>query len=308
MSIITGLSVAGHLTEAIFHFNGALDQIDAGSGYVEIARSLYDCLNKLQTEWVHYHPGTEGEIAGFTKMVLGAVSLDEQIRLLRSTELQKLSALDPPILNHKTLTKGGYRPGLPIDPSLKKSAMEEHHKLQVALRESSSNRSEELMTRVLKRAATLLYVVRSNIAHGEKTPFGPDLDKRARDESVCQAIVPLQLLLIDRLFERSSDRLAVYGTLAPGQPNAAVLAGVVGSWNPCTVRGRVTKSSGLKTLQWNPSGEEVHVLLFQSKDMPHHWSRLDEFEGSRYVRRLVLVHLPGTVAVAYTYLASEARN
>ena len=115
MSIITGLSVAGHLTEAIFHFNGALDQIDAGSGYVEIARSLYDCLNKLQTEWVHYHPGTEGEIAGFTKMVLGAVSLDEQIRLLRSTELQKLSALDPPILNHKTLTKGGYRPGLPID-------------------------------------------------------------------------------------------------------------------------------------------------------------------------------------------------
>ena len=43
--------------------------------------------------------------------------------------------------------------------------------------------------RVVKKTAELLYIVRSNMAHGEKTKYGPDIDKRKRGVSVCQFLL-----------------------------------------------------------------------------------------------------------------------
>ena len=38
-----------------------------------------------------------------------------------------------------------------------------------------------------------------------------------------------------------TDRLFVYGTLAPGRPNAHVLADVPGTWESATVRGTLVQ-------------------------------------------------------------------
>ena len=100
-------------------------------------------------------------------------------------------------------------------------ASEEHRRLKTAYGDLFSQRTPEVGDRVVKRAAEVLYIVRSNIAHGEKTPYGPDLEKTRRDEQVCSVVVPLQFLLIEMLLDFPSHKLFAYGTLRPGKPNVS---------------------------------------------------------------------------------------
>jgi hypothetical protein len=82
----------------------------------------------------------------------------------------------------------------PISKSLGtwSKASEVHHKLVNAYGELERAGNTEVEERVLRRAAELLYIVRSNISHGEKTPYGPDLAKKEWDESVCAVAIPIQ--------------------------------------------------------------------------------------------------------------------
>ena len=89
----------------------------------------------------------------------------------------------------------------------------------------------------------------------------------------------------------ADTRLATYGTLSPGQVNHHQLAGLTGSWRRGTVRGRLGVTGwaaplGYLGLVLDSTGPLVDVYLFESSDLPDHWSRLDEFEGSEY-RRVV---------------------
>ncbi|OHB27806.1 MAG: hypothetical protein A2790_14250 [Phenylobacterium sp. RIFCSPHIGHO2_01_FULL_69_31] len=96
-------------------------------------------------------------------------------------------------------------------------------------------------------------------------------------------------------------RLAVYGSLAPGQANHHQLAGLGGGWQPGVVRGWLVDSgwgaaAGYPGLRPDPMGPEVMVQLFTSEDLPDHWDRLDAFEGEEYERVPVDVDL-GTYRV-----------
>ncbi len=103
------------------------------------------------------------------------------------------------------------------------------------------------------------------------------------------------------------DRLFVYGTLAPGRPNAHVLADVPGMWEPATVRGRLFAQGwgaviGYPGIIPDDSGDEVSGLVFTSEELQRHWSRLDEFEGEGYERILIPATLQdGTQVDAYVY-------
>lgn len=129
-------------------------------------------------------------------MVLDLLHPEARRTFLRSPELQALVEYKPQIMDHKTLTLGKYRPGMPIEPKLRKEASEEHRKRVTGYLGLADNGNREIEDRVLNRAAELLYIVRSNIAHGEKTRYGPDLEKRERDEQVCRVVVPVQLKLL----------------------------------------------------------------------------------------------------------------
>lgn len=92
-------------------------------------------------------------------------------------------------------------------------------------------------------------------------------------------------------------RLATYGSLSPGQVNHHELAALKGHWRKGTVKGRLMNSGwgtalGFPGLVLEPSGPPVEVCLFESSDLPDHWSRLDEFEGSGYRRVVTQVHTP----------------
>jgi gamma-glutamylcyclotransferase (GGCT)/AIG2-like uncharacterized protein YtfP len=101
--------------------------------------------------------------------------------------------------------------------------------------------------------------------------------------------------------------LFVYGTLAPGRPNAHVMDGIDGTWQPATARGTLLPegwgaAAGYPAIVLEDDGPQVEGLLFRSDDLSRHWERLDEFEGEGYDRVVTSVRLAsGEHVLAFTY-------
>ena len=107
-----------------------------------------------------------------------------------------------------------------------------------------------------------------------------------------------------------THRLFVYGTLAPGRPNAHMLADVPGQWEPATATGTLVPdgwgaASGYPGIVLDDGGGPVTGFLFSSEALGGHWPRLDAFEGDGYVRVLTEVtRQDGSTADAYIYALS----
>ena len=273
---------------------------------VEVSRSLFDALNKIQTEWVlQQNSQTIGEIKAFQTMILKEVGNEGHTTFLKSDEIKNLALFQPPIMNHDTLRRHRYRPDQELDPQLVKKASEEHQRLVNAYTTYLSLMNQENAERVIKRAAELLYIVRSNIAHGEKTPYGPDLKKKERDEEVCKVVMPLQRLLLNVLLDYPDRQLAVYGTLAPGNMNHKAISDIQGDWEDCTVNGHVYEINGLPFFDWQPRGHSIKAQLFISDILSSSWERLDQFEGSKYKRILIPVTKSNGICIANIYAANH---
>jgi gamma-glutamylcyclotransferase (GGCT)/AIG2-like uncharacterized protein YtfP len=102
-------------------------------------------------------------------------------------------------------------------------------------------------------------------------------------------------------------RLATYGTLAPGRPNHHQLDGLDGRWLEGHVYGTLVDAGwganlGYPALILDPDGSAIGVQVFESVDLPAHWSRLDEFEGPGYDRVVTTVRTPGGDVDASIYV------
>ncbi len=161
-----------------------------------------------------------------------------------------------------------------------------------ALREAPCRRTEEAVLRAL---GGLLDVV----------------DGTAQE---CVAREAMADVLLEALLAQPSGKLAVYGTLAPGEVNHKILDGINGTWTDGFVRGSLLETGwgaplGFPALRWDPSRAGIPVKLLVSSDLRGHWDRLDEFEGEEYRRILVPVEEDGaTIAVANIYAVNEIRD
>lgn len=104
-------------------------------------------------------------------------------------------------------------------------------------------------------------------------------------------------------------RLAVYGTLAPGESNHHQLDGLRGRWFAGQVRGTLTQAGwgayvGFPGLVLD-SDTPVAVQVFESDDLPAHWDRLDAFEGEGYRRVPVEVVTDDGVVRAWIYVLAD---
>lgn len=105
----------------------------------------------------------------------------------------------------------------------------------------------------------------------------------------------------------ADTRLAVYGTLAPGEVNHAVVADLRGTWRAGEVRGWLHPTGwgmtyGFPALRWDPEGPAVAVQVLTSEDLPAAWPRLDRFEGEAYRRIVVPVTCGDTTVPANIYV------
>lgn len=118
---------------------------------------------------------------------------------------------------------------------------------------------------------------------------------------------------MDQIFEFSEGpdtRLAIYGTLAPGRVNHHQISALAGTWKRGTVRGTLFASGwgaalGFPGLLLDPMGPLVDVDLFESAELPGHWARLDEFEGSGYRRVVTVVETTEGERTAWIYELAE---
>lgn len=114
--------------------------------------------------------------------------------------------------------------------------------------------------------------------------------------------------VLDALYA-TSRRLAVYGSLAPGEANHRALADLSGVWSDGYVRGEYSPTGwgatmGFPAMRWRPDGRRIPVGLLVADALPEHWERLDAFEGAEYCRVLVPVFRDeAIVAVANIYEA-----
>jgi hypothetical protein len=235
----------GLLDEVLTHVNEAINTSKA-SPDTRMCELYFHALNKLWNGFTQ-HKGEPGraDTPAFISL-LQSVSEDSRPILLKSTALKSLVDLTPEVLDHFVLKSRGYRPGQQITPDLRRDATEKHRKLRTAHGGFLAGKPDSTADSVLKKLAEFLFVVRSNIAHGEKTPYGPDLDKARRDEEVAALVVPVQEVIIDLLFDRPSQRLVAYGTLRPGGPNEEMLKEFGGDWQRCWVHGTITERGSLR--------------------------------------------------------------
>jgi gamma-glutamylcyclotransferase (GGCT)/AIG2-like uncharacterized protein YtfP len=103
------------------------------------------------------------------------------------------------------------------------------------------------------------------------------------------------------------ERLATYGSLAPGRPNHHQLDGLEGQWSRGHVHGILVDAGwgarlGYPALVLDPEGSAVEVDVFESSDLPADWSRLDEFEGPGYARVATTIDTASGPVDAFIYV------
>ena len=114
-----------------------------------------------------------------------------------------------------------------------------------------------------------------------------------------------------------SRTLAVYGTLAPGEPNHHVVAPLGGEWADGVIEGDLYPVGWGATLGYpafrpRAGGAAVAVKVLTTPALAGAWPGLDRFEGAEYRRILVPVFTAGPAGerrlytVANLYAAAEA--
>jgi gamma-glutamylcyclotransferase (GGCT)/AIG2-like uncharacterized protein YtfP len=98
---------------------------------------------------------------------------------------------------------------------------------------------------------------------------------------------------LESLF-RTGERLAVYGTLAPGRQNHHIVEPLGGRWTEGVVEGDLFRHGwgtaiGFPALRLRLGGPAVPVHVLTSTALPSAWTDLDAFEGPEYRRVLVPV-------------------
>ncbi|MBF0227693.1 MAG: hypothetical protein HQK76_19775 [Desulfobacterales bacterium] len=265
---------------------------------VEKCRSLFEALNLTWNEY-YYYRRSNNMLTGFELdkridsdafiQLLQGLNYKQQRYLSMSNELNKLVYLTPRIMDNSILRSLEYDPNN-ITDDIRLKAEEKHTDFIKYFNKLKRDRfiSEEesiYLKKFIKSFAKLLYLVRSNIAHGEKTPKGPDRNKAARDENVSGVVSLLLFFIIDFIFDNPSKSIATYDTLIPGQNNEEIFSKVTGIWTDGFIEGlSYYDGSGLPAFRWELNSKLVPVKIFQSNQQLEEYEELDKLKGPDYTR------------------------
>ena len=268
------------------------------------ARRLCDALNRAWNARAQLAPGPPPDSDWpLVKGLICGLPADDSLALLRSSKLHELVAIEPPILNHWKL-QGSRRPRLRRRDTRARPprGVEAHRKLRRRLDELPEDPSPEQIEAALVRLADLLYVIRSNLQHGEKFAGPIQPAHRARPRYRREGGGGDRFLF--DFFDRPSATLVPYGSLAPGGVHHGELEGVGGEWFPVFVRGQIEEGA-FPRFTPTPAAKVVPAeLLRRAEGLPDRWRRLDQLEGDSYRRVLVATEThDGELVIANLYAA-----
>lgn len=226
-------------------------------------------------------PARPTDSSALRKMIMGLEDVD---LFLSSSSVTKLVAFRPVILDHGVLSDYLLAD---VPPEAEERAEIPHEKLVEAHAEWEDRPNSTTRREVVFALARMLWMVRSNLAHGDKSRGGPDRARAARNAEVAGRAAAVFADLIDAVLCSPSHRLAVYGTLAPGEVNHFVIEPAGGIWRDVSLEGEMGEWAGYPMFEWVTPGETIAASLVESDTLPSFWSRLDEFETKRYSRHLV---------------------
>lgn len=111
----------------------------------------------------------------------------------------------------------------------------------------------------------------------------------------------------------SIPALIIYGSLAPGESNHAVMDPIKGDWQKAIIRGKLLEGGWGSSLGYNgfipvhtEEAETINCYVLFSKDLLSHWDYLDEFEGDGYVRIQTEYELEnGKKGIAFIYALKQ---
>lgn len=169
--------------------------------------------------------------------------------------------------------------------------------LTSALDYVNKSRRHSLPQKLLDLSAALTYIQNSR-PHARV--ILDDINSLTTAEELADAI--------ELVFNQPAHRLAAYGTLRRGQSNHHVVSDIKGEWMPGFVEGTLAEVAGYPSFTWVPGGEKIPVEVLHSTELPIHIHRIDEFEGSNYVRTLIPVLLDtGLYSVCNIYEGNEGK-
>lgn len=298
------------LNETLAFINSSRSRDDSIGRCEELCKAL----NKTWNAFFQHRPdagklnnkeketkGHRSDNQSFQALMLHGLSDQQSSEFCGQDSVRCFAEFTPQIMNHDTLLNERYDP-FNITEGVRKKASDEHRQLANAFtRFSNAPGDLSLKEALLKKTAQLIYVVRSNIAHSEKTPQGPDLEKSERDRVVSEATAMVIEGIFEILFDRPSHRLAVYGSLAPGGTNQDQLARLDGRWYDGAVKGIVEERDGFLEFHWRLKAKNVPVKVLSTSQLDAQFVRLDRFEGPRYHRILVPIVVDEKNAVCNIY-------
>ncbi len=101
--------------------------------------------------------------------------------------------------------------------------------------------------------------------------------------------------------DNPETRLIVYGSLAPGEANHFLVAGLIGEWRRCQIRGYLGHYRGFKSFRYDPEGPEHPAWLLESAELPRIIGDLDDFEGDEYERIVIPAKIREQRVMAQVY-------
>jgi hypothetical protein len=186
---------AEHVNDAESHLTAAR-QLSSSAPATHLCDLYFKALNKLWTAFSLWE-GQPGR-ADTPSLIAMLAALPDQHELPRSREVIRLAALEPPILDHFVLNRRGWSPHN-RDARIEHEASERHRKLKRSIANYQASGTGQ--DGVSKRLAEILYVVRSNLAHGEKMAYAKDPDRVQRDQDVSDAAAPVVDLIARLVLE-----------------------------------------------------------------------------------------------------------
>lgn len=292
--------------DQLSHIIAKINDSNARDNSVDCCSDLFDALNKCWQQFssISHSSKDLSDIKSLTNLIMEGLSEEQKIQIAQSIELSNLALLEPKVMNHNTLNKKAYDPSN-ISDKIRREAQDEHRQLYNAYSRFKNDSKEESIEPLFKKTSQLLYVIRSNIKHGEKTPKGPDLNRSERDRTVCKVVKPLLNLFFETLFDCPRKRLAVYGTLIPGGINHQIIADLPGNWFDGKVEGKLEEINKFQVFTWVIDSYFVDVKILESDLLPQGYKRLDVFEGELYKRIWIPIRIDERIVVGNIYAGNK---